>query len=320
MLFKARLFLIYHEWIFCFKYMNNRLKTSWIGAFLFNLLAILIFVQTAACGEPDSLEILFVANVNGAYENCHCGTDPLGGVDRLATLIKEFREQNKNLLFIDGGDFFNPYPYPELNQLIFDMYQLLAPQIIVLADNELQDGNESFLKSFSTVKSVILNSNVRFSGQFDRKTPVFIKTIGQRKIAVLSFIDQSSFRFKKKITGVELNEHSFKKTLQKVSPKVDFKIIIFHGEDYALPSFLKKYKQIDLILLGHSQTPVEKIQQHPAIVGAGADSEYLVRLQIKFLSSKKQKIDIQRIPVSLQVKPSSEYAPLIRTFKEKGFE
>src|ERR1700710_562929 len=60
-------------------------------------------ITTAAEAEPKPLfTILYTAESHAALLPCDCPLQPLGGVARRATLIKQFRERGPVLL-LDGG-------------------------------------------------------------------------------------------------------------------------------------------------------------------------------------------------------------------------
>ena len=88
----------------------------------------------------NKINILYTANINATYKNCACGSNPLGGIDRIKTYIDDFRMNNTNTIVIDGGNFFNSYPFIELNNKVFKSlsllnYNLLAPGIHLFFEN-----------------------------------------------------------------------------------------------------------------------------------------------------------------------------------------
>ena len=92
------------------------------------LLFILIFYPGL---KADELYIIYTSNINGTIENCGCGSDPLGGIDRVKSFIDKFETENKNIYIIDGGDYFNSYPYPTLNDAMSNALFLINYDCIV---------------------------------------------------------------------------------------------------------------------------------------------------------------------------------------------
>lgn len=57
------------------------------------------------CSAQD-LTILYTGSTQAMLYPCHCPKEADGGVARRATLIKELRKENPDVLFLDSGGFF----------------------------------------------------------------------------------------------------------------------------------------------------------------------------------------------------------------------
>ncbi len=264
--------------------------------------------------SADSLQMVLLANVNANYENCHCGEHPLGGLDRVITVIKQWRAKNPELVIADGGDFLNAYPYPALDRLVLNLYALIHPNIISLGDQELQIGNRNFQKKIFQYDFTVLNTNVIIDSlpELQKRLEIRLKT---RQIDVLTYLDPSAFLWEKRAPNVHLSEAQFKSTYQKVRTDDAFRIAIFHGERDRLPDFIKRYPQFHLILLAHAQTQMYKNQHLPWILGPGTDSEYVTRLDLKFSENKKlPAIKLVRTPVELNIKTDPQARERIDQF------
>ena len=270
--------------------------------------------QTAASARipADSVQIVFLANVNASYENCHCGDHPLGGLDRVLTIVKGWRSQNPKLQIFDGGDFLNAYPYPALNRLILDLYALLRPDIVSLGDQELQSGNLAFQQELFKSRFPILNTNLRLADwPLQKVYKIYLKS---RQIDVLHYLDSSCFLWEKPASDVRLSEASFKKAYNAL-PEHSYRIVIFHGEKDRLRNFIKRYPGIHLILLAHAQTKEFQNKRLPWILGPGTDSEYVTRLDLAFSVNKiRPSLKLVTVPVELSVKPDPQARKRIEQF------
>ena len=277
------------------------------------ILLFLLFNGALLFAQDDSLQFIYLANVNAGYENCRCGDNPLGGLDRIARLIENYRHKNSQTVLIDGGDFLNSYPYQELNALIVDIYKKLKPDILLPADQELQAGNEKIVQLLQNAKFNFVASNFSFSPLTSKE--IHYIWAQKTKIAVLTFLDRSSFLYLKPQAVFSFNSEQFKTIYQQALATSDFLITVFHGEDSALNEFIKKFPGVDLILLAHSQSLNDALSSHPIIIGAGADGEYLSVFTLYFQAGRFRKISCQKLPVSLQITPEKQIEKLIQKFK-----
>ena len=257
----------------------------------------------------DSLQIGYLANVNAVYENCLCGENPLGGLDRVASLLRQWRKKNPHLQVWDGGDFFNAYPYPELNRLIIRLYRLMNVNLVVLGDQELQQGNASFFPLMGKSLPLLLDSNVKL-----KNVPIVRKVLLKLKhhrVVVMSYVDESSFLWEKAAEAVELSDRLFGSVWEHI-PHADFKVLIFHGDYSRLAPFLRRFSAFDLVLLGHEQKAFVKRNTRPVILAPGADSERIWKISLTWPKQKARPVvTLKQTEVTLKVTPLKEARRLI---------
>lgn len=279
------------------------------------LFIVLLFINFSfLSAQTDSLQFIYLANTNAAYENCHCGYNPLGGLDRIGHLVNEIRRKNPQVVFIDGGDFTNSYPFDELNRLTIEIYKHLKPDIMMLADQEFQTGNRKIAPSLSKLPSFLLASNFTFKDL--PLKPVKYLSCGKAKIAVLAFLDNSSFWYVKPLPELKFSEQKFKKNFETARSSSDFQIVIFHGEEAGLSEFLHKFPAVDLILMAHDQSQKDKLSARPPIIYAGADGEYVTLFTLRFRHRNFDSIRLTKIPVSLKVPADQKIEKIISDFKK----
>ena len=288
---------------------NSSLKNSnlfFLSFFIITILSSHIFASA------NKMEILFTANINGILKNCHCGDPSLGGLARIITLVEQKRQSNPNILVIDGGDGFNTYSYPQLNQATIELLSLLQPNIIVPGDQEWVEGS-SFLKGYvQQLKTNFLLSNALIS-EFSVKSSFTLKTISGPDVYFLGYLDRHSFDLIPIPDQIKLSETDFRSNYKDI-PAEDYLIVIYHGPEKALDQFAAKYPNINLILLAHAQSERLSVTQSPAIIGAGSDGEYLRQIAIDFRTNRVT-IEVQAIPVNLDIKPNSDALKIIKKWK-----
>ncbi len=257
----------------------------------------------------DSLQIGYLANVNAVYENCLCGENPLGGLDRIANLLQQWRKKNPYLQVWDGGDFLNAYPYPELNRLIIRLYRLMNVNLVVLGDQELQQGNASFFPLMGKALPLLLNSNVKLKNMPLARKAIF--KLRHHRVVVMSYVDESSFLWEKAASGVGFSDRLFGSVWAGI-PRADFKILIFHGEYSRLAPFLKRFPVFDLVLLAHEQKVFVNRNTRPMVLAPGSDSERIWKISLRWTKQKARPVvTLRQTKVTLKVQPLKEARRLI---------
>ncbi len=266
--------------------------------------------------SADSLEILYIANVNAAYENCLCGDRPLGGLDRVFTFVEYYRALNPSLIFIDGGDFLNSYPYDSLNKLILDIYQIMKPDVVVPGDQELLIENKDIVSLLFRKNLNILGSNLNLNSE--ELLDSFKINADKFRISILSYLDKSSFMMNKPLAEAKPDNQKFQKNYRRALKFSDYRILLYHGERSQLEKILERYPKFDLVFSAHSQILEFKNNVKPVIIGAGSDSEYLIRIVIRSFNRGQPFVKFQKIPIDLSITPSPEIRPIIEKFKKSS--
>jgi 2',3'-cyclic-nucleotide 2'-phosphodiesterase (5'-nucleotidase family) len=274
-----------------------------IKYFIFTVILLVSLNLPASYGKkPVPLEILFVANTNALLENCHCGNPSLGGLARIATIIKEERKRNPHLIFIDGGDFFNTYPFKEINETVLDIYSSIMPDIIIPGENEFIDGIP-LIKPFLKINAhKTICSNFRIA---DIKTKDYFK---KNSLIFVSYLDKSLF-LNDISGGLIFDEDLFKKEYDKF--KENFLVVIYHGYSDSIESFIKKYPEIDLILAAHTDVGFVNSTSNVQIIGSGTDGEYIVKITL----GENHVAKVELLEVKLAVKQDEDVLKYISKFK-----
>lgn len=221
-----------------------------------------------------AFHILYISNLNGAIESCECGDPPLGGLSKIAAVVNDYRKKYKNVVFVDGGDAFNSYPYKQLNTAVADAFKIIQPDIWAIAEQEFVDGYDFF-------ESQISKSNIRFlAGNYTVKNLLFSKEYsvdtGTDKIVFKSYLQPELVKDELKADKIQFQGIS---GIEDVRDDV-FNILLFHGteKDYLLKkNILKKY---NLILLAHQAVPIFDPDAKPAVFGGLFDGEKILHISL----------------------------------------
>lgn len=238
---------------------------------IFSKTILIIAFSTSNILFGNKVNILYTANINATYENCTCGSNPLGGIDRIKTYIDEFRLTNPNTLVIDGGNFFNSYPFFKLNikaleSLAFLNYDLLSLGIHIFAENK------SIYEQYSmNYKKNLINSNSNLNLN---KSKDFI--IDNLKIRISSYISPDLFKYSAQPEWIILQRDLERDNYIKDG----INILVYNGQLQNAQLFLTQYNQYDLVFLSSDQQEGTWKTGKSTIVGGGHDAESIAVVEI----------------------------------------
>ena len=252
--------------------------------------------------------ILFTANINGSLENCKCGKIPLGGIARIKSFIDAIAAKNAQCLVVDGGDFFNSYPFFELNQAMLKSIELLKYDLFLPGDQEFVEGIKFYNLLIERLKPNLLLSNLE--NQKNIKRSFKFNTI---KVDIYGFLSPKSFEFITKPKKLSLLPFS---SLQNVIDTSVCNIVVFHGPIQEAEKCAQEYKWIDLILLAHDQQLDPKQVFNTIIIGCGQDSEYITVIAVEKLNDRWH-FDINQEPVGPSIPEDKSITQIINSYHEK---
>ncbi len=283
---------------------------------LFYFLPLFIFASNPP-EQPavyDSLQLLYIANVNGVVENCNCGHPSLGGLARLSSLVAEKRKTHPGTIFIDGGDFLNPYPYPELNLAVLDIYKLLQPDIILVGDQEWVEEPPFLYRNFNLWPQ-ITGTNFKIRNKKINKERVYPLSNGIR-VRILTYLDICSFD----LLGIPekeliFDEKNFKRAVSR-KKKDEILVVVFHGCVGGQGRFLRKYRQVDVLLVAHTQQTKLQLNRKPVIIPGGSDCRYLYQINIA-PKEDSYTLKAKRLQVNKALKQDKRLLPILKRLKRK---
>lgn len=278
--------------------------------------------------ESDSVEILFTHDIHSYLESYDVIEDGIsknvGGMERLSTLVNEFRSKNPDALLFDGGD----YPMGTLYQTLYETdaleYQMLSKlgfDAITFGNHDFDYGPEAMVGHFNAAKSacdyypqfVVCNIDWDYDNSATKELYSVMKDMN---LCEYYIIERNGIKIG--ITGVlgydaldcaptcELNVldpiESVSKTVEKLKKeeKVDMVICLSHSgtvdnlsksEDVILA---KKVPDIDFILSAHSHTVLnEAIKVGNTYIGScGCYGRYTGHVVLK--KNQKGRFDLEK--------------------------
>lgn len=186
------------------------------------------------------------------------------GYAKLATLIKEWRGENKNFLLIDAGDvtqgtvFVNQFK----GESVAPILNALGYNLTVPGNHEFDFGTQQLLKNKELIKSPMINSSVLKEGGSNLMTPSYIADIGGLKIAFFSVLTQETpiLTHPDNVKGLTFQDpvEVARKMVPELKKQADRVILVSHAGYDVDKEIARNVSGIDLIIGGHSHTKLEQ--------------------------------------------------------------
>jgi 2',3'-cyclic-nucleotide 2'-phosphodiesterase (5'-nucleotidase family) len=214
----------------------------------------------------QEINILFTNSSNGVIENCYCPDAKLGGLEKRAYFIQEYKKQNPDALLIDNGDNFIEYLGPGFDKVIAATMKMLEYDVINLGDQDVAYATEEYLD---------LEALIRVPGEAIKLRK------GAVKYSIFPLLHPGTTRFYPDFIfmeyGIEDYEEQIEAWLNRAYVIDSFKILLSHAGLDQDKELAKAYPEIDLIVGGHSQTVVDTpfIVAEVPIVQAGGYAGYV---------------------------------------------
>jgi len=222
-----------------------------LNCFAVLCLAIFVFSSLSFAQDEDKLSILISGQSHASLYPCSCPYNPIGGVARRATLVKEIRKENKNMLLLEAGGSFAGGNFDANTQTVeldkertrFYMQSLvqMGYDAFLVSSKEFNFGDDFLSKSMSKYKLKYLSANVK--GKF---SPYVIKKFGKFNIAVIGITDKE-VTSKSQIEYVDQKE-ALLKTIKEIkdNQKADFIVILSYLNEDSSKEIIQRVAGVDI--------------------------------------------------------------------------
>jgi len=249
---------------------------------------------------PKKLTIAYTSSTNGYLESCDCPENPFGGLVRRATAIKDLRQKEPALLFVDSGDDLSPYPNEVLPEYVFKIFSMLDYDAMGIGDQEFVNGS-SYINNIIEKKPYgelpFLATNLQLCDEklcWDVTQPYMVKKIGRYNVGILSVVSPDIFAFyPEKITkGLKIKDpvETLNTYIPEVRKKAGIIVIISHSGIEEDKKLAEAVDGIDVIIGGHSQTLLEQPVEinNTLIVQGGENGQRVGKLTLNFSEEGKR--------------------------------
>ena len=265
-----------------------------------------ILLSLNSARGSDNFYIIYTANVNGMIENCGCGSNPLGGIGRVKSFVDRFKEEHNNVILIDGGDYFNSYPFPKLNDAMYKSLLLMHYDGLVPGDQVFVEGDNFFSKYTSNLNGKIILSNSTSDGQ-----KKLVKKIGSLEILIYGYLSPYIFEFIEKPAKFNLSNFVEAKPVR--AKEKEFLVAVIHGYFSNAQQFAEENPMVTLILLAHDQRKGVWKNKQATIIGNGKDSEYISVIHVQ--KDPDWKISVEQPKIYEEIAEDQEIVKIIEEYK-----
>jgi LysM repeat protein len=263
--------------------------------------------------KPKIIEIgiIFTSNTNGILENCGCPGNPMGGLDKRLTIIKNLKSQTNNLsLVLDAGDVFSSIGFLEKDKFVLSAYKILPYDFIGIGDQEFSNGIDFFEEIKKELKDKLISANIEYQDGKPLAKKYVVKDIYGVKFGITSVAVEDPFAImpQEKIKQIKVLDYTqaLKNIIPILKEKSDIIILLSHLGYMRDVDIAKKFPEINIIIGAHSQTLLKEpeTQDKCIIFHPGGNGEYVGYLKLKIDSENKNIIDY-----------SSSLVPLLKDIK-----
>jgi len=261
----------------------------------------------------------------GEYAPCNCPRNPLGGIERVATIISKARKEEKNFLFVVSPNSLFPSlvllrdfkSHAEIKaRLIFNSLSHLRPLAVGVGRKDLTQGVNfvSLLRREFPLRLVSANLKDKKGNYiFD---PFIIKKVGEYKIGITGLTGKTpskgSFLYEKP-------QDCLGKVLSELRKRgCNFIVVLSDLRETEEREIISKFSEIDLIISSANEFPTKEplkfgksflVRPYPKL-------RYVGKLKVS-LSDETRSIELENIPVSREVQPDPVIQELVSETKSQ---
>ncbi|AYK06749.1 bifunctional metallophosphatase/5'-nucleotidase [Brevibacillus laterosporus] len=281
------------------------------------------FLQAIGDAITTHVTIAHTNDVHGHIDENESGKE--FGYAKMSTLIKEWREENKNFLLLDAGDTFQGTIF--VNQFkgesVLPILNHLNYNTMAAGNHEFDFGYEQLLKLRDQLKYPVINANVVKEDGTNLLVPVYKTEINGKKFAFLGFVaeDTPILTHPDNVKGLTFKSpvEVAKKMVPELKKEVDHVVVVSHIGIDVDREVAKAVDGIDLIVGGHSHTPLRQPEKVNGtyIVQDWEYGKSLGRADLFYYKNKLVGFSGGLVEYDKNVKPDPEVEKLVKDVVNK---
>ena len=273
----------------------------------YSLLIILVLFLACTKTEPrggGSVTLLVSNNVRGQLDPCGWKKNPLGGLSRKSTYVKQLREDGKKLVILDAGDLlFNNAILTDVNeqpdklraQAILKGYEQIGCHAVNVGGFELAAGTAYLKQIVDSTEIPFISANIIDSKSGERLFPPHhIITEGGVTIGVIGLTNLIPTHIK----DVKIND--FIKTgdaqIAELKPQVDIIVVLANVNRNMDKAMKEAFVDADYIFLSRNTVRTRPGTKQPVngpfTYGSNIQGKYLAQIDLQITELDSPLVDI----------------------------
>lgn len=255
-----------------------------------------VFNSNSLGAAKVDLQVFYTASLKGNLNGCDCKRVKRAGLVKRAYFLRRMGKPN-NLLLVDAGDILEtPAGDKARADYTFQVYQDLKYDAIGLGDNELLTGAQRLL-GYQAQYPLLAHNLLMMRGldsgtglvPFSQEPLILMK--GKYRVGVMALLEpqfKSAAPFsemmseKYQITSCE--EAAAKMVAILKAKKVNFTVLLYHGDYDNAVRVANSVRGIDLIVVGHKEKLIDlQMVGRTAIVSPGEEGNRIGMLDVSLL-------------------------------------
>ncbi len=239
-------------------------------------------VPTAA--QEPVLQIMYTGNINAALDDCRCGDENVGGLTRVATILRSAQRQYPHLLVLDAGDWFNSYSQSLLNLFLLRMMRDLPYNALNVGDQELVESVDFLFDAQKLFPGEIplVSTNLQVRREVLPWRPLRQFPFPQIRVHLFAVADSSAFDFiSPGFVRVESPLRALQKWLPPRKGDRDFYLLLFHGRWERARRLVRHFPGLDLVILAHQQQQRGLQIGSTLLVEAGTEGQWVGQVTVR---------------------------------------
>lgn len=300
------------------------LKKSLLLLIIVLVLSLLPLPANAA--DPVTISLVFTSDLHGHLEPFKPRGDEFdwGGMARISSLINKIKEQQPNLLILDGGDVFFNSDITNLyeGESTVAVFNAIGYDAVVLGNHDFDMEPRVIANLSSQAKFAILSANVfQADGNYlEGVKPYLLKEVSGVRIGIIGLTDQRTpvtthplnvkdLRF---IDQIEIGQ----RLVKELRGKVDILVALTHLHlDDRL--FLQEVSDIDVMIAGgtHERMPVAEKINGALMVRGGEYGKVLNRFDLTVQNGKVIKSSFRDYTIDGLIAEDQSIASIVKTYR-----
>jgi 5'-nucleotidase/UDP-sugar diphosphatase len=224
----------------------------------------LLSATVAVAQKPLTLTVLHTNDLHAHIEPTAIKGKTYGGYARHATIIKQTRQKEKNVLLLNAGDVFQGTLYFNLYDGLADLTILnaLGYQAQTIGNHEFDRGDLALVEYAKRAKFPLLGCNLDMTAYPSLRPwikPSTVINVGGQKVGIVGVITDDLPNLTTLGTALKAGPHieSTQAAVDQLTKQGVNKIIVMSHIGYDFDQLLAKgLRDVDLIIGGHSHTPL----------------------------------------------------------------